>query len=103
MPISVTSTDSPDRVLDTAGPFLAGRPVAHNLILTLLHARVAHPEPGCYWVAAEGDDVVGVVFRSPLGFHAAVTPMAADVVADVARGPALRVRATPRRLNGHHD
>ena len=83
MPITVTVTDDPARVLAEAGAFLASEPVLHNVVLTLLHARVAHPEPGRSWVARDGGSAVGVVFQSPLTFPAVMTPMAGDVVAAV--------------------
>ena len=80
MPVLVERSDDPREVLDRAGRFLGSEPVLHNVILTLLHARVAHPEPGRYWIAADGDDVVGVVFQSPLDFPATLTPMAQAAV-----------------------
>jgi hypothetical protein len=52
-------------------------------MLTLLHDRVAVPEPGRYWVAADGDEVVGVVFQSPPGYPALVTSMPQGAVAPV--------------------
>jgi GNAT superfamily N-acetyltransferase len=83
MGVSVTFSDRPDEVLAAAGDFLGARPVVHNLIFTLLHARVAHPEPGRYWVVEDGGEVVGVVFQSPLVFHATVTPLPEHVVPEV--------------------
>ena len=80
MAITVTYSDDPAWVLARASAFLASEPVLHNLILTLLHARVAHREPGRYWVAAEGDTVVGLVFQSPLNYPAVLTPMELEVV-----------------------
>ncbi|HEX5616151.1 MAG TPA: GNAT family N-acetyltransferase, partial [Acidimicrobiia bacterium] len=72
-----------------AGEFLGSDPVRHNLILTLLHGRVAAPEPGRYWVVDADDRACGVVFQSPLQFVATLTPMssaaasaAADAIAD---------------------
>lgn len=67
-------------MLTEAGAFLASEPVLHNIILTLFHARAAHPEPGRYWVAANGNNVAGLVFQSPLHFAATLTPMQPDVV-----------------------
>src|SRR4029453_17280232 len=67
----------------------------HNLVLTLLTDRAAHPEPGRFLYASDGREIVGVMFQSPLDFHAAITPMPAEAVAPlVARAaevaPALR-------------
>ena len=85
MPITVTYTEDPTRVLTDARAFLCSNPVAHNLILTLLEARVARPEPGRYWLASGGRTVVGVVFQSPLSLPACLTPMspqAAEAMVD---------------------
>jgi len=75
VPVTVEATQSASEVLERAGAFLASRPIHHNLILTLLHDRAAHPEPGRYWIAHEGAGVGGVAFQSPLGFSATLTPM----------------------------
>jgi GNAT superfamily N-acetyltransferase len=81
MGIQVTFSDDPAWVLARARVFLASEPVLHNIILTLLHARVASPEPGRYWVAMNGEDVAGMVFQSPLHQAATLTPMQPHVVA----------------------
>ena len=83
MAVSVSCSDDPVAVLETAGEFLASRPVDHNVILTLLHTRAAHPAPGRYWIASEDDDVVGVVLQSPTDFPATVTPMLAPAIGAV--------------------
>ena len=62
-------------VLSKAAEFLPSQPVLHNLILTLLHTRVAQPEPGRYWLALDQERVVGVALQSPLTFAAVLTPM----------------------------
>lgn len=80
MAVTVAFTDRPQAVLDAAGGFLSSRPVVHNLILTLLANRAEHPQPGRYWIVADSDHPVGVVFQSPLDFGAAVTPMPDDAV-----------------------
>jgi hypothetical protein len=60
-----------------------------NVVLTLLHTRVTAPAPGRFWMVADGAEVVGVVFQSPLTFFATLTPMSrkavvavVDVIAD---------------------
>jgi uncharacterized protein len=80
MPITVSHTDDPSRALADARSFLASEPVLHNLVLTLLHARAAHPEPGRYWVASTGSEAVGVVFQSPPTFFATLTPMQPNAI-----------------------
>ena len=59
MVTSVSFSEDPAWVLAEATAFLATEPAVHNLILTLLHARAAHAEPGRYWVAREDDAFSG--------------------------------------------
>lgn len=80
MSIHVSFTDDPARVLADAGEFLASDPVLHNIIFTLLQERVAHPQPGRYWVAMKRGAAAGVALHSPASFAATVTPMEPDVV-----------------------
>ena len=75
MPVDVRRLEDPGAVLDAAGDFLASRPVEHNAILTLLHARATRPVPGRYWIAEDAGSVLAVVFQSPRDYSAAVTPM----------------------------
>jgi len=77
----IAHSDDPSWVLSTAKEFLASEPVLHNLVLSLLEARVALPEPGRYWVATEQGKITGVVFQSPLTVPATITPMQPSVVA----------------------
>lgn len=81
MGIKVVFSADPAFVLGTAGQFLASQPVRHNLILSLLHARVARPDPGRYWVAMDGHQASGVILQSPLTYPATLTPMELRVVA----------------------
>lgn len=74
-------SEDPAAVLNKAGNFLAAQPVLHNLILTILHARVAGPAPGRYWVAMDRGKAVGVVVQSPPTYPATLTPMEPRVVA----------------------
>ena len=83
MAIEVSFSDNADWVLDKAKVFLRSKPVHNNVILTLLHARVEHFIPGRYWVAMDGNTVVGVAFQSPLNLRAIVTPMESNIVHSV--------------------
>jgi GNAT superfamily N-acetyltransferase len=76
-------TDGPEHAMEAAGTFLARDPVRHNVILTLLRARIDSPQPGRYWVVDGDDGVEGVVFQSPLHYPASVTPMADDAIVAV--------------------
>lgn len=80
MAIDVELTADPAQVLRRAGEFLESDPVRHNVILTLLHGRVATPGEGRYVMAIDGDGVVGVVFQSPLTYIATITPMSDEAV-----------------------
>jgi GNAT superfamily N-acetyltransferase len=66
--------------LDAVGEFLGSDPAQHNLVLTLLEARAAHPEPGRYAWVLDGDEIVGVAFQSPLDFQAVVTAIPATTI-----------------------
>jgi len=79
--VTVEAVEAPAEVLDRARAHLARDPVRHNLVLTVLENRAAHPEPGRYWVVADDGRTVGVALQSPLTFAATCTPMAADAVA----------------------
>src|SRR5271168_573706 len=79
MRFNVLFSEDPAFVLSKAGVFLSSQPVLHNLVLSLLHARVARSEPCRYWIAIQQDEVVGVVMQSPRTFAAILTPMESSV------------------------
>jgi hypothetical protein len=66
---TVRGYDDPAEAFEAARAFLLARPVEHNVILTVLHDRIARPEPGGYWTVRDGGDVVGFAFQSPRTFH----------------------------------
>jgi hypothetical protein len=72
--------DDARAVLDEVGAFLRSDPVQHNLVLTLLEARAAHPEAGRYAWVLDGGEVVGVCLQSPPVFQAVVTAIPSEVV-----------------------
>src|SRR4051794_40292273 len=77
----VEVTDDPQKALRETLSFLRTDPVGHNLVLTLLHGRIAQPVPGQYAWVTDGDEVLGVLFRSPLEFpQPTLTPVRADAV-----------------------
>jgi GNAT superfamily N-acetyltransferase len=78
--LTVTMTDDPAVAAGQARRYLESRPVDHNLVLSLLHQRTAHPEPGRYWIIRLGRDVAGVALQSPPTFSAALTPMSREAV-----------------------
>jgi uncharacterized protein len=84
MELKVLFSEDPAFVLSRANVFLSSQPVLHNLILSVLHARVTQADPGRYWMALHRDDIVGVVIQSPLTFPAILTPMERSVAAAMA-------------------
>jgi uncharacterized protein len=84
MELKVLFSEDPAFVLSRAGVFLSSQPVLHNLVLSILHARVAQGDPGRYWMAIQRDDTVGVVVQSPLTFPATLTPMEPSVTTAMA-------------------
>ena len=82
--MKVDVTDDAARVLEDAADFLSSKPAEHNLVLTLLTERSADPEPGRFWCARDGSEVLGVMFQSPLDLHAAITPAPPDAVGALA-------------------
>ena len=84
MKLEILCSEDPAFVLSRAGAFLSSQPVLHNLVLSLLHARVAHREPGRYWMAIQKDDVLGVAIQSPVTFPVVLTPMEPPVATAMA-------------------
>jgi GNAT superfamily N-acetyltransferase len=80
MDLKIAFSEDPALVMSRAGEFLASQPVLHNLILSLLRARLTQPEPGRYCMAMDRDQAVGVILQSPLNFAATLTPMESQVV-----------------------
>jgi uncharacterized protein len=90
----VDASDDPGSALRRSQRYLAGRPVDHNLVLSLLQERLAHPIPGRYWtVRGDGNggdgEVVGFALQSPRTYCATVTPMARPAAEALAGAIAL--------------
>jgi hypothetical protein len=76
MELKVLFSEDPAFVLRRADEFLSSTAVVHNLVLSILHARVVYADPGRYWIAVYGEETVfGVVVQSPLEYPATLTPM----------------------------
>ncbi len=80
MEFRVQFSEDPGFVLRSAGAFLSSEPVLHNMVLSILHARLATGDPGRYWIAFHGEKAAGVVLQSPLNFPATLTPMESRAV-----------------------
>jgi predicted GNAT family acetyltransferase len=83
MEFKVLFSEDPAFVLRSVDKFLSSEPVLHNLILSILHARVAQGDPGRYWIALRGEEAVGVVIQSPLEYPATLTPMEPRAVSEI--------------------
>ena len=75
MELKVLFSEDPAFVIRRADKFLSSEPVLRNLILSILHSRVAQGDPGRYWIALHREEAVGVVVQSPLEYPATLTPM----------------------------
>ena len=75
MQFKVLFSEDPAFVLRSADEFLSSEPVLHNLVLSILHSRVAQGDPGRYWIAFHEKKAVGVIIQSPLDYPATLTPM----------------------------
>jgi len=75
MELKVLFSEDAAFVIRRADKFLSSEPVLHNLILSILHSRVAQGDPGRYWIALHGEETAGVVVQSPLEYPAILTPM----------------------------
>jgi GNAT superfamily N-acetyltransferase len=75
MKLKVLFSEDPAFVITKADKFLSSEPVLHNLILSILHSRVAQGDPGRYWMALHREETVGVVVQSPVEYPATLTPM----------------------------
>ncbi len=80
MELKALFSEDPAFVVRRADKFLSSEPVLHNLILSILRARIAQGGPGRYWIALHGEEAVGVVIQSPLEFPATLTPMGPPAV-----------------------
>jgi hypothetical protein len=81
--VTVEFTDVAADALERARPFLTAEPVLHHIILRLLHERIAHAEPGRYWIARDGQAPAGFVFQSPLTFPASLACMSREAIASL--------------------
>ena len=71
----VLDTSDAGQALAATVEYLAGDPVGHNVVLTIMAERAAHPEPGRYWWVTQHGRLEGVALQSPLDNSASITPM----------------------------
>jgi ribosomal protein S18 acetylase RimI-like enzyme len=95
MAVTAEATDDPSLAFDTCRAFLESRPVEHNIALTIVHERVAHPHEGRYWWTVEADRVSGYAWQSPVTFSAGLTPMSVPAVIALATRVSLDAPGLP--------
>jgi predicted GNAT family acetyltransferase len=81
-------TEDPAEGLAAAGDFLAAQPIENSIALTILHDRIADPEPGRYWWVEEAGTTTGYVFQSPTTFMAGLTPCKGRPLSELAEAVA---------------
>jgi ribosomal protein S18 acetylase RimI-like enzyme len=75
MGLHVDELHEATRALERVRPFLAARPVEHNLLLTILDQSIEHALRGTFWIVTDGPDVVGFAMESPPGKGAVLSHM----------------------------
>jgi ribosomal protein S18 acetylase RimI-like enzyme len=70
----VSTVDDPGDALAAIGPFLASRPVDHNVIATVLADCLPYPGIGRCWWASGRHGVEAAAIQIPRGNKAAITP-----------------------------
>jgi predicted GNAT family acetyltransferase len=66
MTVTIECFEDAQSVIAATNPYLATRPVEHNLLATLLGQRLAKPEPAQFWLARNSDGhVCGFALQSP--------------------------------------
>ena len=82
--IKIDASEDAGAVLRAAGSFLSRAPVENNLVLTVLHERAEHPEPGRYWTVASDGRLAGLALQSPPAVPALLTAIPPDCIEELA-------------------
>jgi uncharacterized protein len=86
MTFAVVELHDAGEALERARPFLAGRPIEHNLLLTILDHSIECSLDGTFWIVLDGTDVVGFALESPPGRGAVLSPMSVAASRALAEG-----------------
>jgi hypothetical protein len=86
VPVTITEHRNPAAVLRDAGPYLATEPARSHQVRRILTVRTGEPAPapGHYWIACDGDRVVGAALQSPAHMPLVLSPMGEGVAAALA-------------------
>jgi RimJ/RimL family protein N-acetyltransferase len=71
--IEIQTSNDAGLVLRDSKAFLTRTPVENNLVLTILHERAEHSEPGLYWTVSADGQIAGLVLQSPPAMPAVLT------------------------------
>jgi hypothetical protein len=89
------------RFLERGRPYLLGEPVLNNLMLTVVDGR--RDDSGRWWLATDGDTVVGAAMHAGPGLLLAGTTRAvAEAIADAVDDPVPQATG-PTDLVGWFD
>jgi uncharacterized protein len=86
--IEIRTNDNAGAVLRAAEAFLCATPAEHNLVLTILHERTDHPEPGRYWTVLSNGRLAGLALQSPPTVSALLATVEADCIETLANAMA---------------
>jgi GNAT superfamily N-acetyltransferase len=78
MSLHVLELDDPDAAYEQARDFLFSRPVAHNVLLTVLGQSRELSIAGRFWIARDDAHVVGFAMQSPPGMRVGLAQMDDD-------------------------
>lgn len=93
MTVDVRFTSDPNEALDRTRRYLHGDAVRHNVLCTLLAARIHHGEDIRYWWAVRDGQVLSAVFQSPVTAPALVATLQDDAVEPLASAVAAAIPA----------
>jgi uncharacterized protein len=82
--VEIDISENAGAVLKAGEVFLTRAPVEHNLVLTILHDRTDHPEPGRYWMVLDGGWLAGLALQSPPEVPVLLTGIPSDCIEELA-------------------
>lgn len=103
MAIDTFFTSEPATAQTAVGELLRGDPIRHNVLLTLLAARVASSTPIRFWWATVDGVVGGALFQSPDDFPVSSSVLDPQVIEPLAEEVAAAVGKPINELDGTAD
>ena len=90
--MEVVALDDANDALERARPYLAARPVEHNLLLTILDQSIEFSLGGAFWLVVDESEVVGFALESPPGMGAVLASMPASTCKLLAESVTTQLR-----------